>query len=279
MHEQFSVLMPVHYKDDPKHLKESLLSIYDNQTLKPSEIVIIADGPLPLLLERIILDFKSKIKDKISFNYYVLPENKGLAFALNEGLRLCRNEWVARMDADDISRYHRFEKQWRFIVNNPQIDIIGGYILEFDEKMKKKIGIRKVPVCNEDIITFAKYRSPFNHMTVMYKRNKILSIGGYPVDLKKMQDYALWCKAIVSGLKMANLPTVLVDVRAGRSFIRRRKGITYLKYELLLQRHLRKIGFWSRKDFLMYGIPRVLLRLLPEGALETLYFKFLRGKG
>ena len=268
----FSVLISVYNNDKPEWLSEALRSIYHYQTLKPSEIVIVIDGPINEDLYAVIEKFSNEtgIVKKI-----LLSRNMGLFFALNEGLKCCSNEIIARMDADDISLPNRFEVQIRKMIENPEIAVLGSYIEEYDEEMKNKIGIRKVPVDFSEIIKFSKKRSPVNHMTAVFRKSIILSVGGYP-PIKNFEDYALWCKLIKYDHKIYNIPEVLVRVRAGYSLIKRRKGFTYLKNEIKLIKYLKNIGFYTYKDILLYSFPRLLTRIMPDTLMYYIYKRFLR---
>ncbi|MBR6097958.1 glycosyltransferase, partial [Candidatus Saccharibacteria bacterium] len=140
--------MSVYKNDNPIFLKKSLESIYDNQTVKPDEIIVVFDGPLTKEQLEILQDFKEG-KEKI-VHYYPQKQNRGLGAALQVGLKKCRNEFIARMDSDDISSSTRFEKQLNFINEHPDIDIFSGNIQEFSGTIENKKGIRKVPTHERD---------------------------------------------------------------------------------------------------------------------------------
>lgn len=110
---KFSVLISVYKSDNPEHLETALKSIWDNQILKPDQIVLVQDGPVGDEIVNIINNFKAILDDKLSF--LELSVNLGLARALNEGLRLCKYDLIARMDSDDICFPNRFEKQIAFL--------------------------------------------------------------------------------------------------------------------------------------------------------------------
>ena len=268
----FSVLISVYKNDKPCWLYEALKSIYHYQTLKPSEIVIVIDGPIDENLNNVIEKFSEEtgIVKKVT-----LEKNMGLHFALNEGLKYCSNEIIARMDADDVSLPNRFEMQIRKMLENPDIAVLGSYIEEYDEKMEGKMGIRKVPTTYPEVIRFSKKRSPVNHMTAVFRKSIVLSVGGYP-SIKNFEDYALWCTLIKSNYIICNIPEVLVRVRGGRTLLKRRKGLKYLKNEIKLIKYLKKIGFYTYKDILLHSIPRLITRLMPEEVLYFLYKNFLR---
>ena len=122
----FSVLLSVYWKENPDWLRLSLKSIWEDQSLKPAEIVLVKDGPLTDRLEAVISQFKQSAPLKI----VPLSQNQGLGRALNEGLKFCSFDLVARMDTDDISKPDRFEKQIRFISQHPDISVVGSWVDE-----------------------------------------------------------------------------------------------------------------------------------------------------
>ena len=155
--------MSVYYKENPSYLDDSLDSIF-NQTLKPNEVVLVEDGPLNEELDNVINKYKNKHE---CFKIVKLKENMGLGKALNEGLKYCQYEYVARMDSDDISIPNRFEKQISYLEQHPEIDMLGSNIAEYDEKMTTITGHRIVPENNNEILKMMKKRNPFNPMSVI----------------------------------------------------------------------------------------------------------------
>jgi glycosyltransferase involved in cell wall biosynthesis len=206
---KFSVLMSVYQKESPDFLQQSLESIYEKQTLKPTEIVVVEDGPLTDQLSN-VLDLFSKIPD-VNLKRIKLEVNSGLAVALNEGLRYCDNEFIARMDTDDISKDDRFEEQINFLINNSKIDVVGSYAIEFDENGKEG-STKKVPLTHDKIYN-ALWFNPFIHPSVVFRKQKILSIGGYSSQLNRAQDYELWFRCAVNHLRFANIPKCLIKYR------------------------------------------------------------------
>ena len=244
---KFSVLMAIYLKDNPQHFKEALESVL-NQTKQPSEILIVEDGEISKELEKVIINAQNNNKN-IAIKQIKIETNKGLANALNKGIKESSNEIIARMDSDDICIKERFEKQISFLEKHPEISVLGGYVEEFDETLTQSKGIRKVPQNPEDVLRFAKSRTPINHMSAMFKKTDILNVGGYSRALRKIQDYALWIKLLNQGKKIANLPEVLLKVRAGKSMIERRSGYKYFQYEYMVFRLMYKIGFISKIQF------------------------------
>lgn len=274
----FAVLMSIYWKEKEEWLEQSFQSII-SQSLLPNQIVIVEDGPLTDGLYTVIDKFESSFsKLKIEVTRVKFSKNMGLAFALNEGLRHCKYSYVARMDSDDISLQNRFEKQMTFLQKHPEIDVLGGQIAEFDETMTKFLGMRIVPTSHEEIIKFAKKRSPMNHMTVVYKKESVLKVGAYG-SLTRIEDYHLWVRMITAGMKFANLPDCLVKVRTGKSFLDRRRGYEYLKNEIKLLSEFRRMRFLSMQEYLQGVFARSMIRIMPRSIVHLVYRKFLRKGG
>ncbi|WP_375580214.1 glycosyltransferase [Marivirga tractuosa] len=238
---KFSVLISLYRGETPSFLDEALESVF-NQSTPADQVVVVKDGKLTADLE----DILSKWKRKKSNILDILPleKNVGLATALNAGLTICKYDWIARMDTDDVALKDRFEKQLKFINDNPSVDVLGSWIMEFDEKMEKEIGFRKVPLNHHQIYKFAKLRCPINHMTAVFRKSKVLVHGGYPsIDPKtNIEDYVLWATLLHKGLIFANIPEVLVKARTGKSLLSRR-GVTILsKNRKILSEIFKKYG-------------------------------------
>ena len=194
---QFSVLMSVYYKEKPDYLRDCLSSIL-NQSVLPSEIVIIKDCPLTEQLEEVLKEFITLNPEL--YKVIKLEENVGLGKALAIGVKSCTHELIARMDTDDIARNDRFEKQIKEFINDENLDIVGSNILEFDKTIENIIARRIVPSTHQEIVKYSKRRNPFNHMTVMYKKTSVLNAGNYRlVHGLGYEDYDLWVRMLMSG--------------------------------------------------------------------------------
>jgi len=158
----FSVLMSVYRHDDPEYLFQALVSTCYLQTVKPAQLILVADGQLNDKLYSIINNFIAEYPC-CNIKFYQIKENVGLGNALNVGLSLCDYDWVARMDADDISLPARFQKQLEYLNAHPSIDICGTYVEEVQPESLRVLNIRKVPLEHNSIVTFAKKRSPISH--------------------------------------------------------------------------------------------------------------------
>lgn len=164
---QYSVLMSVYYKEKPEYLKQAIESILC-QTVKPDDFVLVCDGPLNLELDAVIAAKQQEMGDTL--NVVRLVKNCGLGNALNEGIKHCKNELVARMDSDDISVMDRCQKQVELFEKNPELDITSGALLEFVTSPDQITGGRTIPCNNDEIIHYSRKRCPFNHPCVMFKK-------------------------------------------------------------------------------------------------------------
>lgn len=265
--------MPVYYKEKPLFFEQALDSIL-NQTLLPDEIVIVKDGPLTKELDAVIEKYISKYSNL--FNIVALEENVGLGDALKIGIEKCSFDIIARMDSDDICRVDRFKTQIDFLENNPDVDVVGSWISEFEENPENIISCRQLPIEHNEIYKFGQFRCPINHMTVMYKKDAVLKAGNYK-KFKNIEDYYLWGRMLIKGAKFANIPECLVNVRAGSAMFKRRANITYfINSEFPLQIEFLKIGFTNIYQFLRNSILKFLLRAMPFCLMSSYYKKFLR---
>ena len=222
--EKFSVLMSVYKGDSEIFLRRALESISVDQILKPTQIVLVVDGPVSDKILDIIMQFEKIVSDSIEFTLIKKEKNAGLAAALNTGLSACHYDLVARMDSDDIALPHRFSCQVDYMENHPETAVLGGNITEFEEDENIIVDRREVPAEHLDIIKMLKTRNPVNHMTVMYRKDIIEKVGGYCENFGKLEDYKLWVDVVVNGYKIHNLQDNLVNVRVGNGFIERQIG-------------------------------------------------------
>lgn len=264
---KFSVLISVYKSETPEYFSECLESI-KNQSLPAEEIIIIEDGPLPLSLQQVIAEYKKQLPI-ISLK---LKKNVGLAQALNEGLKIVTNEIIIRMDSDDICVKERFESIIDIFSKNPKISVMSSWIEERDETMSHVFGIKKLPEKNHSLIEFAKYRSPIAHPASAFKKEAVLSVGGYPSIYP--EDYALWIKMIHAGYIFYNIQKVLLIMRCGNNMLKRR-GAKFLKGEY--QTHLLqyKLGLTNPIELLKAITTKTILRLSPI-FLKRIFYKNFR---
>ena len=266
----FTVLIAVYGGDDSALFRTALESIFSN-TLQPTRTVLVVDGPVPDGVEQVIASFE----DNEALTVYRLTKNKGLFNALNYGLKHIETEWTVRADADDYNRPDRFQAMSDALVQvGGQLDLFGSAIREVDTD-GTEIAVRRTPANHGEIISFARKRNPFNHMTVAFRTKCAKDAGGYP-DVYLKEDYALWAQMLANGARAANISDTLVHATTGQGMYKRRGGLRYAVSEIKLQSHLTKCGLKRSGSAILHGTVRSMLFLAPAGFRAFCYRTFLR---
>lgn len=269
----YSVLMSVYAKENPKFLISAIESMR-SQTLPFHDFVLVCDGPLPDSLMDAVFHEKKLIGS--SFTLVRLPDNRGLGPALNNGLKYCQCDLVARMDSDDISESDRCEKEITCFENNPELSIVSGFLTEFESNPSIPGPIRHVPESDAEIKDFAKSRNPFNHPCVMYRKSAVQKAGGYQSSYPYFEDYDLWLRMIWSGTKGYNLQENLLFMRTGNGMYKRRSGKEhFISAQKLFQAMLRK-GFISPLEYHRSIVKRWIGDFMPNSLRKFLYKRLLR---
>lgn len=270
--QEFSVLMSLYIKEKAEYFEQCMKSMLW-QTVTPSEIVIVLDGPISDEVNRVLKKYQNKYPDLIKT--VPLKTNKGLGLALAEGIIHCRYDLIARMDTDDIAKKTRFEKQLLEFEKNPELDICGSHIVEFEGCISNKLSIRKVPLTHEDIARYQKRRSAFNHMTVMYKKEAVLKAGNYEC-CPLMEDDMLWVRMLVSGARCSNIDGCLVYARTGYAMIERRGGWEYLKKYRDGRKKIFNTKYISRWDYVSTICIQCVVSMIPKKIRLFIFTKLLR---
>lgn len=270
---KYSFLMSVYAKDKPKFLQTSIDSMV-NQTAAPEQIVLVVDGPVPAEVENVINQYGEKTE---LFTVVRLKKNEGLANALNVGLKHCRNELVARMDADDISLPTRCEKELELFGQDEKLVLCGTHIDEFYDIPENVHTVRKVPTDYESIRKFIRRRQPFNHPTVMYKKSEVIRCGGYG-SLKRKQDYDLFSRMINNGCYALNVDESLLKFRADKDSYRRRKSWDYVKSSIQVGILNYKRKYCSIIDLLYIICGQIALFIMPMKMMVFVSDRLLREK-
>ena len=236
----FSVLLSVHYKESPIYLSQALYSVI-KQSIPPTEIILVEDGKLPKTLEKVISQFKKKTS---TIKIVQLPYNQGLGKALNEGLKHCTYDIVARMDIE-----------------------------EFENDTNNILSIKKLPERHQEILKYAKHRCPINHPVVMYKKQAVLKAGGYDGF---PEDYRLWIKMLMNGAKFYNIQESLLYFRFSKNMIRRRGGWKYAIADIKSQIDFYKLGLFGISTLIYNILVRITVRLTPNYIRSLIYQKLLR---
>lgn len=204
-----SIVLPVNRDDG--YFDEAIESVL-NQTYKNFEFIIIANNCADKLWEK-TLEFKNRDSRVVAYRL----DLGGLVFALNYGIEKAKGKYIARMDADDICYSERIFEQVKFLENNKNIDILGTQITLIDESSKVKNEKSSILAENmSEIIKISSYKCPLYHPTVMFRKDKILSLGGYKFAFYG-EDYELWLRCIHNGLVLHNLKNPLLYYRVHAS--------------------------------------------------------------
>ena len=267
----FSVLMSVYRKENPQFLDKALTSV-EKQTVVPTEIILVEDGPLSTGLKKVIDRHRKSFSN--CFKVIKSPTNKGLGYSLRIGTSYVTTQWIARMDTDDISVPDRFELQLKMIKAHPDLMLVGGQVQEFAGNSNNIVGYRKVPKSGELIRDFVKWRNPFNHPSVMINKVALEQVGGY-IPFGNLEDYYLWIRMISHNYSVSNIDNILVKMRVDDGMYNRRGKITNIKYFFRLRKFMYSKGLINRYEQLMGNIVIVLNIIAPSGIRKLIYQKAL----
>ncbi len=272
MMEPYSVLMSVYAKEKADFLRQSIDSMLA-QTVRTDDFVILCDGPLTEELDSVI-EAAKRDHPKL-FRVVRLTCQGGLGNALKTGVPICRNEWIARMDSDDISVPDRCEKQLQFL-KGQYADLVGGNVAEFTGSISNLKASRRVPQDDDAIKQFAKRRNPFNHPTVMFRKSAVLKAGNYQ-DCKGFEDYYLWARMLKRGMVGHNIQETLVYMRTDEGMYQRRGSLPYAWLGIKARWRIFRIGYSSFLDFCVSAGGQLMMSLIPLRLRTYCYQRFLRG--
>ncbi len=272
--ENFSVCTSVYKNDKPNFVREALDSMLVNQSVKPAEIVLVQDGPVPEGLSSLLLEYQGKYPK--AMHVICLEKNGGLGNALKLAVENAKYDICARMDSDDICLPDRFEKQLTYLETHPECDIVGGQMTEFIDSPDKIVGRRDVPLTNDEIYDYMKSRCALNHVTVMFRKNAVLKVGNYQ-DWFWNEDYYLWVRMMMNHCVFANIPYVAVNVRSGADQYARRGGKKYFDSEIGIKKLMLKEGMITKSQFVVNYVERFIIQLmLPNSVRGWVFRKFAR---
>lgn len=268
----YSVLMTVYRGEDPVQFDTAIQSMLD-QTHRTDDFVILCDGPLTPALDAVLEKHTAAHPDL--FQIVRLPENVGIGAANNAGLKYCRNDLVAKMDADDIAVPDRCEKQAAAFAADPALTVLGGIIQEFDQDPDRPFAVRVVPADDAAIRRYARRRQPFNNTSVMYRRSAVEAVGGYR-QLRRCEDFDLYIRLLHAGYRTGNLQDVLVKVRVDSSACSRRASLSTLRGCIQSRWNSFRMGCCSLLDFLICVAGECVILVCPSGVQQFIYNSFLR---
>lgn len=246
-------------------LKKSLDSLLV-QTFQDFDIILCDDGSSDNTYT-IAKEYTKRFPEKI---FLIRNEiNHGLAYSLNYCLKYARGEYIARMDADDISVYTRFEKQIDYLEKHPEFSLVGSSVQLFNNKGVFGIRVSKEYPQKTDFL----FSSQFIHPTILIKRSVLQEIGGYSVEkiTRRTEDYELFMRLYSMGYIGYNFQIPLLYYREDRNTLKRRS----YKYRLD-EAKIRYRGF-KQLDLLPLGFPYVvkplIVGLIPQKFLMRLRFE------
>lgn len=269
-----SVLMSVYKSEKAENLNRSLQSVWDDQTLKPNQVVLIVDGPVGDDLREVIHAWEGKLGGTLCLVRN--EENLGLTKSLNKGLQHVTSDLIARADSDDISLPLRFEHQHDYLEHHPDIDILGGSIQEFNEK-NECLNIRHYPLTHQQACKYILKASPLAHPSVMM-RKKIFDEGiRYNEKYRTSQDVALWFDAMRAGYRIANLDEVILLFRHSSDVYKRRgHAKAWNEFKIYMKGIYRMKGLFTWNY--AYPISRLVFRMMPDCVIRAVYQSNMRNR-
>lgn len=269
-----AVILPVYKKDKADYLSRAVESIL-YQTYKDIHLIIGVDGPVGNDLRENLNVVKRQ--DRVSIVWF--DENRGLACVLNDLLEICFKkgyEYIARMDADDISMPERFSKQMVFLDAHPEIDVVGGAIDEIDEKGERRGKVIVYPEKPEECRIFFSKRNPHAHPAVLFRKSFFDKLNGkkYRPEYRQNQDTMLWFDGMMAGTKHSNIPDVVLQFRmTDAMFKKRRNGWDFAKKQYKDRLMINKgLGYGFKAD--IYGFAMFCMLVSPVWLKKIAYKVF-----
>lgn len=246
------VLISIYKNDNVSHLRLSIDSIL-HQTYSDFRILIGVDGYVDALLAETLKSYEQDNRIKV----FWFKENRGLTAVLNELLeegKKLNPSYIARMDADDISRPNRFEKQVRYLEEHPDLDVLGGAIEEMDYDGKLNGKVIHYPLNHQQCFDFFATRNPLAHPAVMFRTSFFDRVSSYNALYKKNQDTELWYRAFKAGCKFGNISDVVLTFRVSKDMYKRRGGTRFALEVLKLRKEINKnLGYGMKAKLFAYA--------------------------
>lgn len=255
-----SVIMGVYCQKNQEQLLAAVSSIL-NQTMNQLEFIIYQDG----YEEETRATLKSMSERDNRIVLMGEKENHGLAYALNRCIEAAKGEYIARMDADDISLPERLETQLVFLEKHPQYAFCGSNAELIDEQgIWGKRKMAEEPE-KKDYLPF----SPYIHPTVMFRRSALEKSNGYRYAKVTMrcEDYDLFMRLYILGEKGYNIQQCLLQYREDRNSYQKRKYRYRIDEFCLRFRGFKKMGLWNAKG-LVYTVKPLIVGMIPSVFLE-----------
>ena len=262
------VLMSTYASEKAENLRISLESLY-NQTILPERIVLVIDGAIDREQEAVLAEFSADPR-RVKLTLVRLPENGGLAAAMNAGLVYCDCPFVMRMDSDDVCLPDRLEHELRYMRENPDIDLVSCWSEEFGEGMAKSQ--YKVSPTQHDALREALcWRNVIVHPAILVRTEMLRRIGGYRADFGMLEDYDLYVRMMSAGARFHVIPKVMLRVRTSLSQKQRRGNFKYALKEIKFRINCLRLGFIKTHQFILITTLYTIFRVVTPGIRRRLY--------
>lgn len=274
---KFVGLFSVYNGDLPTPLFQSLWSILKGQTESLDLSVGVIEGELSDQLERVVAHFADVQWVRIPKVASAL--NFGLPECLNKGLEVIGpNNIVLKIDTDDIYDRNRVAVTKRHFLEDDDLVLFGGQVLEWDEEFLRPIGLRRVPLEHDKVYQYGKRRNPFNGPSVAFRSGPIMGLGGFK-HVGANEDYVLWSAVLQAGNKSKNSADVLVHMRGGSTLVHRRSNQRTRKGELEALKAIRAVGYYTRPEYYAHVVFKQVVRRMPHFLNNGIYRILLRSNG
>lgn len=261
-----AVVISLYINDTLLIVKKSIESLL-GQTYSDFDLYIQCDGPI----DKDVMEYVKSLSNERVF-VFMRECNKGLAISLNELLMIVLPKgylFVARMDADDISMPGRFEKQIIFLEQHPDIDCLGTWAIEIDNKGAEYFR-KRMPEIHEGCLELFKKRDCMIHPTVMFRRSYFEKAGLYPENTYFGEDTIMWAQGFKNGCRFANIPEYLLQFRLDENFFERRRGWKHAKSIFVLRRKVNEmLDFGLKAD--CFALLYATAKLMPRKLLNLIY--------
>lgn len=233
------------YNETYDELKASIKSIL-NQSYKNIELILINDNPK---LKALNDDVEKLILGDDRVRYIKNKENMGLVYSLNVGLNYATGDYIARMDADDISSPVRIERQLEYLIKN-EYDLVGAYMEKIDEN-GNVIGYLKSPKGMTQIKFLSNFGGVVYHPTWLGRRVLFEKLNGYR-EIPGCEDHDFIKRAIYHGFKLSNVPEYLLKYRIRRNGVSANSQVNQIILPEYINRNISNNIVVSEKDIRKY---------------------------
>ena len=268
MSHRLAVIMSLYKSDIINYVRIAVGSIL-SQCFSDFDFYIQFDGPVDSDIEK----YLSNLNDE-RIHIYKRDVNKGLAQSLNDLLSIViplDYEYIARMDADDISMPERLEKQISYMEKHPECDALGTWAIEI-ESDGSEFFKKQMPVTHDECRKLFMIRDCLIHPSVLFRRSYFEKAGEYSLNTYFGEDTMMWAQGFAAGCKFANIPEYLFKFRLNDDFFNRRRGWKHAKGILTLRWKVNKMLHYPVKAYL-YAIAYAGAKMMPTNVLNMIYKK------